>query len=252
MPERQPLHNIFEDKLVDEFLTDEQQADRAKQWLRENGVFIAAGVVLGLGGLFGWQQWQDYKVRLAGEASVVWEQMRSAIAGDRFNEVDERLELLETEYAGTPYLDQARLALARMHMDRNSPDEALEQLKMLAGSGMDAQLRRLAELRMAQIYLYQSEYDNAQAIMGDATTPAYAGFYHDLRGDIYFSQGKLEAAAGEYQLALDLDASGYIDRTFVQIKLDDVNGSIVVTAVESDSDEGDGISDPDQSSAPVD
>jgi len=252
MPERQPLQRHFEGNLVDEFLTDEQQADRAKQWLRENGVFIAAGVVLGLGGLFGWQQWQDYKVRLAGEASVVWEQMRSAIAGDRFNEVNERLELLETEYAGTPYLDQARLALARMHMDRNSPEEALEQLKMLAGSGMDSQLRRLAELRMAQIYLYQSEYDIALEVLGDVATTAYAGFYHDLRGDIYFSQGKLELAAGEYQLALDLDASGYIDRAYVQIKLDDVNGSIVVTAVEIESNAGDGVIDTAQPSAPAD
>jgi len=237
---------------VDEFLTDEQQADRAKQWLRENGVFIAAGIVLGLGGLFGWQQWQEYKVRVAGEASVVWEQMRSAIAGDRFNEVTERLELLETEYAGTPYLDQARLALARMHMDRNSPDEALDQLKMLAGSGKDAQLRHLAELRMAQIYLYQSDYDAALAIIGESPSAAFAGFYHDLRGDIYFSQGKLEMAAGEYQRALDLDSSGYIDRAFVQIKLDDVSGSIAVTAAKSDGDEEGGIPEPDQPSETAD
>jgi predicted negative regulator of RcsB-dependent stress response len=222
---------------VDEFLTDEQQADRAKQWLRENGVFIAAGVVLGLGGLFGWQQWQDYKVRVAGEASVVWEQMRAAINGDRFNEVNETLELLESDYAGTPYLDQARLAMARMHMDRNSPDEAIEQLKLLAGGGMDAQLRRVAELRMAQIYIYQGEYDSALAVLGDISSPAFAGFYHELRGDIFFAQGKPELAAGEYQLALDLDASGYTDRSFVQIKLDDVRGSLAVTVAESDIDE---------------
>jgi len=220
---------------VDEFLTDEQQADRAKQWLRENGVFIAAGVVLGLGGLFGWQQWQEYKVRLAGEASVVWEQMRSAIDGDRFNEVNETLEILETDYSGTAYLDQARLALARMYMDRNSPDEALQQLQLLAGGGKDSQLRRIAELRMAQIYLYQSEYEAALAILGEVSSPAFAGFYHDLRGDVFFAQGKLESAAGEYQLAMDPDASGYIDRSFVQIKLDDVRGSIAVTAAESES-----------------
>jgi len=219
---------------VDEFLTDDQQADRAKQWLRENGVFIAAGVVLGLGGLFGWQQWQEHKLQLAGEASVVWEQLRSAIAGERLNEVDETLELLENEYAGTPYLDQARLALARMHMDKNSPEEALEQLNILVGSGKDEQLRRIAQLRTAQIYVYQSEYEAALQVLGAVSSPAFAGFYHDLRGDIYFSQGKPELAAGEYKLALDLDLSGYIDRSYVQIKLDDVSGSIAVTAAEND------------------
>jgi predicted negative regulator of RcsB-dependent stress response len=233
---------------VDEFLTDDQQADRAKQWLRENGVFIAAGVVLGLGGLFGWQQWQEHKLQLAGEASVVWEQLRSAIAGERLNEVDATLELLENEYAGTPYLDQARLALARMHMDKNSPEEALEQLNMLVGSGKDEQLRRIAQLRTAQIYVYQSEYEAALQVLGEVSSPAFAGFYHDLRGDIYFVQGKPELAAGEYKLALDLDVSGYIDRSYVQIKLDDVSGSIAVTAAENDEPDAGGESDSEQPS----
>ncbi len=43
---------------MDEFLTEDEQADRVKQWLQENGLFILAGVVLGLGGLFGWQSWR--------------------------------------------------------------------------------------------------------------------------------------------------------------------------------------------------
>jgi predicted negative regulator of RcsB-dependent stress response len=234
---------------VDEFLTDEQQADRAKQWLRENGVFIAAGVVLGLGGLFGWQQWQEHKLQLAGEASVVWEQLRSAITADRLNEVNETLELLETEYTGTPYVDQARLALARMYMDKNSPEEALEQLNKLVGGGKDAQLRRIAELRIAQIYVYQSEYEAALQVLGEGSSPVFAGFYHDIRGDIYFAQGKPELAAGEYKLALDLDASGYIDRSYVQIKLDDVSGSISVTAAEINEPDADSKSDSEEPSA---
>ena len=234
---------------MDEFLTDEQQADRAKQWLRENGVFIAAGVVLGLGGLFGWQQWQEHKLQLAGEASVVWEQLRSAITAERLNELNETLELLETEYTRTPYADQARLALARMYMDKNSPEEALEQLNKLVGGGKDEQLRRVAELRIAQIYVYQSEYEAALQVLGEGSSPVFAGFYHDIRGDIYFAQGKPELAAGEYKLALDLDASGYIDRSYVQIKLDDVSGSIAVTAAEINEPDADSKIDSEEPSA---
>ena len=117
---------------MDEFLTDEQQADRARNWLKTNGVFIAAGVVLGLGGLFGWQQWQSYQERVAGEASVIWEQLRGAVEGERFNEVTETLTLLEKDYARTPYLDQARLLIAKMEIDRNAPDEAIAQLRLLS------------------------------------------------------------------------------------------------------------------------
>ena len=45
--------------MVDEYLTDEQQAEVVKRWLRQNGLFMVLGVVLGLGGLFGWNSWQD-------------------------------------------------------------------------------------------------------------------------------------------------------------------------------------------------
>ena len=129
---------------MDEFLTDAEEADRAKQWLRENGVFVAAGIVLGLGGLFGWQQWTEYNTNVAGDASVVFEQLNAAIEGERFNEVDETLDILASEYSGTPYLDQGRLALARMHMDRNSPEEALEQLRLVSSKSKDKQVGRVA------------------------------------------------------------------------------------------------------------
>ena len=214
---------------MDEFLTDAEEADRAKQWLRENGVFVAAGIVLGLGGLFGWQQWTEYNTNVAGDASVVFEQLNAAIEGERFNEVDETLDILASEYSGTPYLDQGRLALARMHMDRNSPEEALEQLRLVSSKSKDKQVGRVAELRVAQILLYHAEYDAALVELGDNRYPAFGGLYHELRGDIFYAQKLMKEAAAEYQLALDKDVSGGIDRAFVQVKLDDVSGSIAAT-----------------------
>lgn len=210
---------------MNEFLTDEQQADRARNWLRENGVFIAAGIVLGLGGLFGWQQWEAYQARVAGEASVVWEKLRDAVEGKRFDEVNERFALLEKDYARTPYLDQARLILAQMHMDRNAPDEALKQLESLAKSGRDPQLRRVAELRVAQVMAYQGQYDEALTALGTKPDAAFAGLYHDLRGDILQAKGDFSGAVTEYELAL-ADTSSAIESAYVQVKLDDARGSL--------------------------
>lgn len=221
---------------MDELLTDEQQAERARQWVRENGVFIAAGVVLGLAGLFGWQQWEAYRIRVSGEASVVWEQMRSAINGERFNEATDLMAVLESDYSSTPYFDQARLAMAQTHMDRNSPAEALSELEAVATGGSDPQLKRVAKLRMAQVLIYQSEYDEALRVLGEPGAGAFAGLYHDLRGDALFAQGKLEAAADEYRLALQNDSADAIDRSFVQMKLDDVSADIASTEPVSDDD----------------
>jgi predicted negative regulator of RcsB-dependent stress response len=209
---------------VDEFLTDEEQAERAKKWLRENTVFVVAGVTIGLGSLFGYQQWQDYSQNQASEASAIWEQLRSAVDGKRFNEVTETLELLEKDFTSTPYLDQARLALARMYVERNEIDVALEQLALLARSGGDVQLRRVAEFRMAQLLNYLERYEEALGVLGQPDTNAFAAQYHELKGDVLFAQGEMEGARVEYKAALNVGDGASMDRTLVQMKLDDVAG----------------------------
>ena len=219
--------------MVDELLTDDQEVDRAKRWLRENGAFLAAGVVLGLGGLFGWQQWQNYQLEQAGKASIIWEQMRAAINGDRFNEVAETLTLLETDYQGTPYLDQARLAAARMHMLNSEPESAAEQLRLLIDNTGDAGIKRIGKLRLAQVLLFQQQHEEALQIL-DADSSAFAGQFYDLRGDVYFAMGEMEEARDAYEAALNTVEQGVINRQYVQMKLDDT----VARLAQIDSDEG--------------
>lgn len=217
---------------MDEFLTEEQEAERAREWVRQNGAFLAAGVVLGLALLFGWQRWEGFELEQSGEAAVVWEQLSAAIEGERVNEATETLELLETDYAGTPYVDQGRLAVAAMHMSRNSSEDALEALEAVARGGADAGLRRVAELRMAQIYIYLEQYDEAFGVLGAEDSSAFAGQFHELRGDVFYGQGKIEDARDEYQAALAADTAGVIDRAYVQMKLDDVTGSVAALPAE--------------------
>ena len=38
----------------DIFLTPEEQDERARQWLKDNGPALIVGVVLGIGAIFGW------------------------------------------------------------------------------------------------------------------------------------------------------------------------------------------------------
>ena len=221
--------------MKDEFLTEEQEAERAKAWLRENGLFIVAGVVLGLGGLFGWQQWEDYQTRQSEQASAVWAQLRAAIDGERFNEVDETLALLESDYAGTPYLDQGRLAMAALHMRRNDPDAALAELDKVAGSGNDIQLRRVAELRQAQILISQEQYDEALGLLGDDDASGLSALYLELRGDALFGLDDMEAAGEAYRQSLNADAGGVVDRSFLQMKLDQAAASTIIATAGSDA-----------------
>jgi len=222
----------------DEYLTEEQQAEKVRQWLRENGLFIVAGVVLGLGGLFGWQAWEQRSLETAADASVVWEQLRDAAEGQRYNEVDQTLAILESDFTATPYLDQARLLVARIRMEQNDTAAAVAQLQQVATEGHDPNLRRLAEFRHAQIMIAEEDYDAALALLGEVEKSALAGLYHELRGDALFGRGDLQAARDAYQSALDADIAGGIDRSFVQMKLDDVASAVAAAAEARSSDAG--------------
>ncbi|NND54618.1 MAG: tetratricopeptide repeat protein [Gammaproteobacteria bacterium] len=221
--------------MSDELLTEDQEAERAKAWVRENGLFIVAGVVLGLGGLFGWQQWEDYQMRQSEQASAVWAQMAAAIDGERYNEVDETLTLLETDYAGTPYLDQARLAMAALHMNRNDPEAALVELDKVASSGNDPLLRKLAELRRAQVLNAEERYEEVLELLDENAEGGLASLQLELRGDALFGLGQMDAAEESYRLALNNDAGGVVDRSFVQMKLDQAAASAPVADTADDA-----------------
>jgi predicted negative regulator of RcsB-dependent stress response len=218
---------------VDEYLTDDQEVDRAKQWVRENGAFLVAGVVLGLGGLFGWQQWQNAGLEHAGEASVVWEQMQTAVAGDRFNEAEETLAILAADYSDTPYYDQARLAMAKLYMERNEPEAAATQLRDLSGSAGDRQVARIAELRLAQVLLYQQQPEEALAILGEGDEGAFAGLYQELRGDAFLALGQAAEARDAYLAALATAADGVINRDYVSLKLEAVSSTLTTDAADA-------------------
>jgi predicted negative regulator of RcsB-dependent stress response len=211
--------------MVDEFLTDQQQAELVRKWLRENGGFLVLGLALGLGGLFGWNQWQDSRERSASEASRVYEELVAAVQDGRPVRAAELEAELVARYGGSPYVDQARLAMAKLHMERNEADEAAGYLKRLVADTGDTSLEQIATLRLARVRIQQQRYDDALAVLDDIDeNSAFAGRFHELRGDAYYEQGALEDARREYEAALGTVEPGTFDRGLVQAKLDSAAG----------------------------
>jgi predicted negative regulator of RcsB-dependent stress response len=209
---------------VDEQLTDQQQADIVRQWVRENGAFILGGLVLGLGGLFGWNQWQDYLETRAEQASEVYESIVVSIGMERTTKAEELLAELESAYGGSPYVDQARLVVAKSYLDRSEFDTGAHYLSRTVDESDSAQMRHVARLRLARVYIQQQRIDEALALVDkEVTSSAFTAAYHELRGDIYYLMDRFEEARLEYGMALGRrQQPPVIDRIFVQAKLDDL------------------------------
>ncbi len=211
---------------MDEYLTDQQQAEQVKGWLRENGVFLVAGVVLGLGGLFGWNQWNRYQERKAEEASAVYETFLQAVRTQRLDRAEEGMTRLTADFSASPYTDQGRLAIARLYLEQGKPDKAAEFLQQVVDTAVSPEFRLIARLRLARVQTLQEKYDLALKTLTDPGSKAFAPAFHDVRGDVYYAMGKAAEARSEYEQALNGDvAATVLDKTYVQAKLDDLGGA---------------------------
>src|SRR5688572_10464358 len=97
---------------------DEAQVEALRKWWSENWKALAAGLVLGLAGIFGWERWQAHQIATAGEASRMYHELTQATAAGKGPEANQLGDALAKEHADTPYAAQAQLALARYHAER--------------------------------------------------------------------------------------------------------------------------------------
>lgn len=212
---------------MDEQLTDEQQAEIARNWLRENGGFIIGGVVVAIGGLFGWQQWQDYQRTQAERASALYEDLLGAVRGGRIVQADELFMDMTSRYSGSAYIDQARFVLAKSLMDRSDFELAAGHLAAIVSHTDSKELRQIATLRLARVRLQQQRFDEALEVLGDSyPNSAFVARYDEVRGDIYYAQERFDEARLAYEAALSSPQQPpVIDRVYVQAKFDALGGA---------------------------
>lgn len=207
---------------MSDLLTDDEQAEAVKGWLRENALFLVGGLVLGIGGLFGWNQWQGLQQSQAEQASAIYDRLLLQASQQRIAEAEEALRELESGFSRTGYVDQSRLAIAGMHMERNMPEQAAAYLQAVLDGRASSALQHVARLRLARVRLYQEQPDAALALLAVTDTGEFTARYHEVRGDAQAEAGNLEEARREYEQALAIDQRGLVDRSYVQAKLADI------------------------------
>lgn len=212
--------------MEDDFLTDDQQADQVKSWLRQNGPFLIAGVVLGLGGLFGWNQWQHYQMQRAEAASALYDQLMQSVNGQQVDAASQQLQQLEADFSSSAYVDLAGMSMAGLYVSRSKQEEAIAQLQRVADKGNSDEMRNIARLRLARLLSANDRNDEALKALDIPGSAAFAPLFHDVRGDVYYAMGKQAEARSEYEQALNGEmAAAVLDLGYVTAKLDQLGGT---------------------------
>lgn len=214
---------------MDDYLTEQEQWERAKAWLRSNGAWIVGGVILGALGLYGYQWYGKYQDRVALEAAG---QFQGII--DAFEKRDRTAGLalvaqLKEKYPSSPYADQADLLSARMYVESNELDKAAERLRHVMSSSKDRELALVARLRLARVQLSQDKAGEAIATLNQKELGAFEPRYQETRGDAYFAKGDKAAALREYEAARRSASLEVLDTQLLELKIKDLSGAVTAS-----------------------
>lgn len=205
---------------MSDYRTEEEQAEALKKWWNENGKFIIAGIVIGIGAIFGWRGYNAHLAQQAEEASTLYEQMLVASRGNDSENISVYANRIIENYKSTSYSTFATLMLAKLAAEAGELDQAETHLRSVLANRPQEEFEHVARLRLARVLIASDKLDQAEKTLKVSKTGEFAARYEELRGDIYVKQNKTDEARQAYQKALANSADG--SQPILQMKLDDL------------------------------
>lgn len=223
---------------MDDLQSEKEQLEEIRAWWSEYGTVIIIGVVIAVGGLFGWNAYNDSKFEAQVEASELFETLALHVTDGKLDAAESVADDLANNYANTTYAAQSRLAMARLYMDQNRDQDAADTLNELLAMNDNDELKNIARLRLAHILLYQDKPQEVVDLLADVNVGAFNSLYDEQRGDAFTTLGQYEDAGDAYRRALaDPSPNPVVDRALVQMKLVDLPATVVAEVTEEAAEE---------------
>lgn len=203
--------------MIDYNKTDDEQAEEIKNWWKENGVSVIAGIALAIAALFAWEYWQKYQITQMETASTLYTTTQTtadpAIA-------TKNLEQLQSEYAKSPYAALASLDTAKQQAEKGEYEPAIAALRWVIAHSQDPDLKNIASVRLARVLASTGQYDEALSLTSQTYAVSYESVLEEIKGDIYSAQNKVEDARKAYERAILAAKNG--SNELIKIKLDNL------------------------------
>ena len=200
--------------------TDEEKVEAIKKWWKENGFSVIGGLAIGLGAIFGWRAWVDYRDAVGQQASAAFEQLLASANASDPEAAVKQSELLAEEFSSTAYATLATLVRARVELEAKNLAGARTALEQAIAKSPDPALTRIAALRLIRVLIAEGETKTAASLAAKHDDSAsFAGAFAAVRGDIARAEGRLSDARSAYEQAI---AAGAPNPEQLRLKLDNL------------------------------
>jgi len=221
---------------VDDLLSEKEQLEQFRSWWSEYGAYVIGGIVIGAGLLFGVNHYQATQLQAQLDASTAYETLVEHLVEGKLEEAEAVADEIATTYSDTTYAGQSGLAMARLYMDKNRDQDAADTLLAVVDGDSDPELKSVARLRLARIYLYQDKPQAVVDLLSGEQSDAFAATYGEVLGDAYTALGRIAEAQDAYQKVLmDPLSQGTVDQQLVQWKSLDLPEVAPIAAAEPEN-----------------
>jgi len=207
---------------VDDYKSEKEQWEDIKGLAKEYGAWIVAGVAIGLGALYGYRFWQARQDTHALQAHQRYGEVLNDLYREKVDDAVKVIAELDARYSGTPYADQARLALARWYVEQGKMAEATAPLTKVMNDAGDKVLRMIARLRLARVLAEQHQLDDALRVLDQGGSSAFDPRYQEVRGDILLAKGDRAGALAAYRAAAASNVPGIVNDDLLRLKIADL------------------------------
>jgi predicted negative regulator of RcsB-dependent stress response len=199
--------------------TEEQQVEAIKGFWKDNGNAIIAGLAIGFAGFIGLNYYNDHKLQQEVNTSEAYQVMLDAATKDN-SSFESTGEAFIAENSDSSYTMLTAIALAKEAAEKKDWAQAETHLTTAIEKSVDDSIKAIATVRLARVQLQLEKFEQALATLSVKLPAAFIASVEEVKGDIYFKQGKTELARNAYQAATDGADEG--TNPALQMKLDDL------------------------------
>lgn len=216
---RRPISGDF---VLTDYLTEQEQIEILKKWIKQYSFVILAGVLIAVAIISGWRFWQNRQLKILSHASSVYDEMLARRSQNDPVATLVQAQKILTHYPQTIYGQMAALMIARDAAVKKDYALAIEKLNWVIAKTKVTPLRQMAKLRVARILITQHQPEKSLQILENVDDNSFVGLIDEVRGDAYFALKNISKAREAYQKALTELPNAEIIRPMLQMKYDNL------------------------------
>jgi predicted negative regulator of RcsB-dependent stress response len=205
-----------------EYMTDEEQIQLLKNWIKQYSGVILAGVLIAVIAMTGWRYWQQRQANILNHASAVYDEMLTDRAQNDVANTKIQADKLFAHYASTTYGQMAAFMLARSAVLNKNTNAAIKQLNWALDHSNTPAFRQLARIRLARLLIADKKPKEAINTLDTIDDDSFDGLTNEVKGDAYFALHDIAKARAAYGKALKKLPRAESIRPLLQMKYDNL------------------------------